>query len=295
MAGMEFGLHALGIGPGADPAVIAAVGRSAEARGFASLWCGEHVVMVDRPQSVYPYAADGCIAVAADADWLDPLAVLAYLAAVTSTIGLATGVLLLPEHNPVVAAKHAASVDTLSGGRLTLGVGIGWSADEFAALGLEFSGRGARTIEYIDALRALWGTDPSSYAGAYVHFDGVRCFPKPVHGKIPVVLGGNGDRALDRVAAYGDGWYGFNVTPDALADRLAFLRARCKARGRSTDDLFVAVALTGATPADLPAVAALGVTQVVLVESPPDDAAAVAGWVNGLAEHWRLAGGAAIP
>ena len=139
---MRVGLHALGIGTGARPEVIRAVAVAAEAAGFATLWAGEHVVLVDQPRSRYPYSADGRIAVPVSADWLDPLLGLSFVAAVTTTIGLATGVLLLPEHNPVVAAKQAATLDVLSGGRLTLGIGIGWSAEEFAALGVPFARRG---------------------------------------------------------------------------------------------------------------------------------------------------------
>src|SRR4051794_34737851 len=130
---MRVGLHALGVGPGADPQVIAAVARAAEDQGFATLWSGEHVIMVDRPGSRYPYSADGAIAVPAAADWLDPMIGLSFAAAVTSRIRVATGILLLPEHNPVVIAKQAASLDRLSAGRFTLGVGIGWSAEEFEA------------------------------------------------------------------------------------------------------------------------------------------------------------------
>ena len=125
---MRLGLHALGIGEGARREVIDAVAVAAEANGFATLWAGEHVVMVDRSSSRYPYADDGRIAVPAAADWLDPMVCLGFAAAATTTIGVATGVLLLPEHNPVVVAKQAASLDVLSGGRLTLGVGIGWLA-----------------------------------------------------------------------------------------------------------------------------------------------------------------------
>jgi probable F420-dependent oxidoreductase len=285
---VQFGLHALGIGPGADPAVIATVGQAAERNGFATLWAGEHVVMVDRPTSQYPYSDDGLIAVPADADWLDPLAVLAFLAAGTTKIRLATGILLLPEHNPVIAAKHAASVDVLCGGRLTLGVGIGWSAEEFAALGVPFKGRAARTRQYVDAMRALWTDDPASYAGTDVHFEAVRCFPKPVQGTIPIVLGGNSDRALERVATYGDGWYGFNVPLDELGGRLETLRACCERRGRPASALRIAVALVDAVPADVPALEALGVNEVVLVEAPPPDAVDAAAWVEALARRWDV-------
>jgi probable F420-dependent oxidoreductase len=174
---MRVGLHALGIGTGARPQVIRAVATAAETGGFATLWAGEHVVLVDEPRSRYPYSADGRIAVPADADWLDPLLGLSYVAAVTSRIGLATGVLLLPEHHPVLAAKQAATLDVLSGGRLTLGVGIGWSAEEFAALGVPFARRGRRTAEYVGAMRALWADDVTSFHGEFVRFDAIRVNP----------------------------------------------------------------------------------------------------------------------
>ncbi len=176
---MRIGLHALGIGSGAHPEVIRAVAVAAEAAGFATLWWGEHVVLVDQPRSRYPYSPDGRIAVPADADWLDPLAGLSFTAAVTSRIGLATGVLLLPEHNPVVVAKQAATLDVLSAGRLTLGVGIGWSAEEFAALGVPFARRGPRTAEYVAAMRALWSAGIATFSGEFTQFDAVRVNPKP--------------------------------------------------------------------------------------------------------------------
>ena len=287
MGGMQIGLHALGIGPGADPGVIGAVGRTAERCGFATLWAGEHVVMVDRPDSVYPYADDGRIAVPSDADWLDPLALFAFLAATTSRIRLATGVLLLPEHNPLIVAKHAASVDVLSGGRLTLGVGIGWSAEEYAALGVPFRGREARNREYVEAMRLLWKDDRSSYTGEYVQFEQVRCYPKPVQRPIPIVLGGNGARALDRVARDGDGWYGFNLTLAELPERLETLGAACQRHGRVAL-LRTAAFVSDATPSDLPDLAALGLTELVLVESPPSAPHDASAWVEDMARRWGL-------
>ena len=153
--------------------------------------------MVDRSSSRYPYSADGQIAVPATADWNDPMIGLSFAAAATSTIGIATGVLLLPEHNPVLIAKQAATLDTLSGGRLTLGVGVGWSREEFDALGVPFARRAARTAEYVAAMRTLWREDVASFDGEFVRFDAVRVNPKPVRDRqIPVVLGGNSDAAL---------------------------------------------------------------------------------------------------
>jgi probable F420-dependent oxidoreductase len=286
---MRIGLHALGIGTGARPEVIRAVAIAAEAAGFATLWAGEHVVLVDQPTSRYPYSTDGRIAVPAAADWLDPLLGLSFVAAATTTIGLATGVLLLPEHNPVVAAKQAATLDVLSAGRLTLGVGIGWSAEEFAALGVPFARRAQRTAEYVAAMRALWADDPASFTGEFTRFDSVRVNPKPVrHSGIPIVLGGNGDASLARVAAFGDGWYGFNLSVAAVPERLATLTVQCSLHNRNPRDLTVSVALSDATPADLPALAEIGVTELVLVTAPPPAPPAAATWVRDLAAQWRV-------
>lgn len=284
---MRLGLHALGIGVGARPAIIRAVAAEAERCGFARLWAGEHVVMVDSPASRYPYSADGQIAVPADADWLDPMLALTYAAAATVRIGLATGVLLLPEHNPVTTAKRAATLDVLSGGRFTLGVGVGWSAEEFAALGVPFARRGRRTDEYVAALRELWQHDVSSFEGEFVHFEGIRVHPKPVDGRrIPVVVGGNSDAALARVAAHGDGWYGFNVPVQAVAERLGLLGEYCRRNGRSPGELTVAVAPSDAGPQHLPMLAEAGVTELVVVVAPPDDPAAIPAWTANLAAHW---------
>jgi probable F420-dependent oxidoreductase len=286
---VRVGLHALGIGTGARPEIIRAVAVAAETAGFATLWCGEHVVMVDSPTSRYPYSADGRIAVPADADWLDPLLALSFAAAATDRIGLATGVLLLPEHNPVLIAKQAATLDVLSGGRFTLGVGIGWSAEEFAALGVPFARRGQRTADYVAAIRTLWAEDVASYQGQFVRFDAVRVYPKPVRGaRIPIVLGGNSDAALNRIAAFGDGWYGFNVPAAAVTERLAALRRECERRGRELGELSIAVALSNGTPAVLPALADAGVTELVVVAAPPADPDQASSWVADLAEQWLL-------
>ena len=286
---MRIGLHALGIGSGARPEVIRAVATAAEAVGFATLWAGEHVVLVDQPASRYPYSADGRIAVPADADWLDPLLGLSFVAAATTAIGLATGVLLLPEHNPVLAAKQAATLDVLSAGRLTLGVGIGWSAEEFAALGVPFPRRARRMAEYVAAMRALWADDPASFAGEFTRFDSVRVNPKPVHGgRIPIVLGGNSDASLARVAAFADGWYGFNLPVAEVQDRLAALTEQCNLHDRDLGDLTVAVALADGTPAVLPHLAEIGVTELVVVAAPPADPSAAAPWVRDLASQWHL-------
>ncbi|MFC0450777.1 LLM class F420-dependent oxidoreductase [Rhodococcus jostii] len=290
---MRLGLHALGIGAGAQRSVIDAVAVAAENSGFATLWSGEHVVMVDRSASRYPYADDGRIAVPAVADWLDPMIGLSFAAAATHTIGLATGVLLLPEHNPVLMAKQAATLDLMSGGRLTLGVGIGWSREEFDALGIPFGRRGERAAEYVAAMRMLWRDDVASFDGEFVRFDSVRVNPKPPRDRrLPVVLGGNSDAALRRVAAWGDGWYGFNLDGvDAVTERIRTLHDLCRDAGRDPEELRLAVALREVDPSDVEALADAGVDELVLVELPPDDPGAAADWVASLARRWMPAVG----
>ncbi|MBI5340385.1 MAG: LLM class F420-dependent oxidoreductase [Mycolicibacterium rufum] len=285
---VSLGLHGLGIGAGASRPVIDAVAAAAERSGFATLWIGEHVVMVDEPASTYPYDADGRMAVPADADWLDPLIALSFAAAATNRIGLATGVLLLPEHNPVITAKRAASLDCLSGGRrFSLGIGVGWSREEFDALGVPFARRARRTEEYVAAMRTLWRDDVSTFTGEFVSFDRVRVNPKPVRRWIPVICGGNSDDALRRVAEWGDGWYGFNLADEEeVAERVSVLRRMCREVGRDFGDLRVSVSLKESSPANLVKLDDIGVDELVLVAGPPYDPIAAELWVDQLARQY---------
>lgn len=284
---ISLGLHSLGIAAGAQRTVIDAVAAAAERSGFATLWAGEHVVMVDEPESSYPYGEDGRIAVPADADWLDPLIALSFAAAATNRIELATGVLLLPEHNPVITAKQAASLDRMTGGRLSLGVGIGWSKEEYDALGVPFEGRARRMVEYVAAMRTLWRDDIASFTGEFVAFDRVRVNPKPHRRSIPIVLGGNSDAALRRVAEWGDGWYGFHLADvEEAAHRASKLRAICREVGRDPTDLRLAVALQDPSPADAARLADARIDELVLVDTPPADPIAAEAWISDLAAKW---------
>ena len=289
---IRVGLHVLGIGTGSKPEIMTAVARAADRHGFATLWCGEHVVMVEVPASRYPYSADGKIAVPADADWLDPLLGLSFLAAVTSRIRLATGILLLPEHNPLLVAKQAATLDVLSAGRFILGVGIGWSADEFNALRIPFARRAERTREYVNAIRHVWAEDVASFAGEFVKFEAVRVYPKPVRDrKVPVVIGGTSEAALERVAAFGDGWYGFNLPTAAVGERIGLLAQQCRRHRRDVRGLHLAVSLSDGSPGDLPELAAAGVTELVIVAEPPAEPQAATDWVAHLADRWLTSPG----
>jgi probable F420-dependent oxidoreductase len=284
---MEIGLHALGVDSGAERTVIDAVAGAAERAGFSTLWAGEHIVMVDEPASSYPYSRDGRMAVPATADWLDPFITLSFAASATTRIELATGVLLLPEHNPLIVAKQAASLDHLCGGRFSLGVGIGWLREEFDAVGVPFERRGARADEYLAAMRALWRDDPATFHGEFVDFHDVRTHPKPRRGHIPVVIGGNSDSALHRVVQSGDGWYGYGLRDvEDVAVRVSRLRALCREARRDPGDLRLAVSLRHPAPTDVARLADVGVDELVLVGSPPADPLQAEAWVGDLARQW---------
>src|ERR1700737_1035149 len=170
--------------------------------------------------------------------------------AAPTRIDIRARLLLLPEHNPVLVAKQAASLDRLSNGRFTLGIGIGWSREEFDALGVPFAHRAKRTAEYVAAIRTLWRDDIASFTGSFVDFDAIRVNPKPVRDRcIPIVLGGNSDAALRRVVGWGDGWYGFNLDGvAAVADRVELIGRLCRDAGRDRAEFRLAVALTQPRP-----------------------------------------------
>ncbi|MFA5708404.1 TIGR03619 family F420-dependent LLM class oxidoreductase [Mycolicibacterium sp.] len=284
---MDVGLHALGVGTGAERTVIDAVAAAAERAGFATLWAGERVVMVDESASRYPYSDDGVSPVSADSDWLDPFITLSFAGAATTRIGLATGVLVLPEHNPVAIAKRAASLDKLCAGRLALGVGIGWVREEFDALGVPFARRAERTADYVSALRALWRYDVASHDGEFVQFHDVRVNPKPRNRTLPIVLGGNSQAALEQAARWADGWYGFNLADvEEAAEAASTLRRLTRAAGREPGDLRLCAALREPMPGDARRLADAGFDEMVLVSSPPYDPIAAEAWVGELARQW---------
>lgn len=213
---MKVGIFAPLANPYATPDYIRTLGAAVEERGFDSIWVAEHVVLFDEYASSYPYAADGKIPVPSEAGFLDPFMALSYLAACTTRVRLGTGICLVPQRNPVYTAKEAASVDWMSGGRFDLGIGVGWLAEEFAALDVPFERRGARCRAYIDVMRTLWCDDESEYDGEFYTLPKTRQFPKPIQKPHPPIhFGGESDAALRRVADLGQGWYGFNLGREA--------------------------------------------------------------------------------
>src|ERR1700691_6373604 len=234
---MKVGYFAVGIGPFVDPAVIKLIATTTERLGFSTLWAPEHVVLLAEFSSRYPYSA-GEFPMPLETPINDPFTTLSFAAAVTSKIRLATGICLVPEHNPVILAKITATLDFLSGGRFILGTGIGWLEEEFEAIGVPWEHRGRRTREYIAAMRKLWGEEVSSHKGEFVSFEGVRSNPKPSRGaELPVWFGGESAPALRRVAAYGNGWCGFNLTPDEAAAKIKTIQKLLKANGRKRSDV----------------------------------------------------------
>ena len=194
------------------------IALKAEALRYASIFVTDHVVLpVSAARSVYPYAPTGQFPGGARQDYLDPLAMLGYLARATTRVRLGTSVLVIPYRHPLVVAKTLATIDVLSGGRLVLGVGTGWLREEFEALGTPpFEERGAVTDEYLRVMRLAWTTDPVTFSGRYCRIEPVHALPKPAQpGGIPLWIGGHTTAALRRTATLGDGWHPIGLRPPA--------------------------------------------------------------------------------
>src|SRR5437762_2831515 len=203
-----------------------ALAEAADETGVESLWTVEHVVVPEGYESPYPYSASGKMPGGETAPIPDPLVWISYVAGLTRNVRLATGILILPQRNPVVLAKECATIDVLSAGRLTLGIGIGWLAEEFDAIGVPFEERMGRTDEYVAALRALW-SENETHAGEFAKFTNALSYPKPVQeGGVPIVVGGHTKGAARRAGRIGDGF--FPARPDKLGDLLDEMRRAAK-------------------------------------------------------------------
>ncbi|WP_030169866.1 LLM class F420-dependent oxidoreductase [Spirillospora albida] len=261
----------------ADPAWIGAYAEHAEACGFESLVAVEHAVVASRYDSVYPYDASGKMELADDLDIPDPLDLLAYLAGRTSRIGLATGVLVLPNHHPVVLAKRLATLDALSGGRLRLTVGMGWMREEIEACGTDFDSRGRRADEQIEVLRALWAdTAPegASHDGEFFRFKNLMSYPKPVQPRgVPIHIGGHSKAAARRAGRHGDGLQPLGVAGVELAALVTLMREEAEKNDRdpSALELTLGHALAKITPEKSEKLAGLGADRLVLSATPTRD------------------------
>ncbi len=261
---MKFGAMFANTLYGATPDGAAALGRVAEENGFESIWTVEHVVVPADYTSTYPYAPNGRMPGTEDAPIPDPLVWLTWVGAHTRTLRLATGILILPQRNPVVLAKEVATLDLFTGGRVILGVGVGWLAEEFAAIGVPFAERGAITDEHIGAMRALWRDAEPRYEGRYVSFSRARMHPKPAQdGGVPIVVGGHTKAAARRAGRLGDGFFPGKGSIATLAELFDVARAAAVEAGRDPG----AVELTCGAPPDLDYIrrlADLGVDRVVV-------------------------------
>ena len=211
----------------------------------------------------------------------DPLIWMAYVAAATTKIKLATGILILPQHNPVVAAKQIATLDALSSGRVLLGIGVGWLREEFDAIGVPFEDRGERTDEYVQALRALWSQDKPTFHGKHVSFDGAYCRPQPIDKHVPIIVGGHSRAAARRAGRLGDGFF---PARGAAAELIDLARRSAERADRDPRKLEIT---TSAPPSldEIPALAARGVHRVLVPVTPMPGMASVA-TVDDLAK-WR--------
>jgi probable F420-dependent oxidoreductase len=228
--------------PMTSPELLDLVATGAEERGIGTIWVGEHVVLFPEYRSHYPYAEDGRIPAPPGSGLLEPLVTLTYLAARTSTVRLGTAMLLLPQRNPVYVAKEVSTLDWLSGGRVDLGIGVGWLKEEFEALNVPWERRGRRTDEYLEVLRTLWVDDTSAFHGETYDLPPCEMFPKPVQQPHPPLhIGGETPAALRRAATRAQGWHTFNRSPDELAAGLAELDVHLEAAGRTRRDLRITV------------------------------------------------------
>jgi probable F420-dependent oxidoreductase len=232
---VKYGIMFANVGPFVDPDHAAALGRLAEECGIESLWTVEHVVVPEGYASQYPYSRGGRMAGDERSPIPDPLVWLAWVAANTERVRLATGIVILPQRNPVVLAKEVATLDVLSRGRVTLGVGVGWLREEFDTIGVPFDERGPRTDDHIQALRALWTGGPVDFEGAFTRFTGANSYPRPVQdGGVPIVVGGHTDAAARRAGRFGDGFF---PAKGDLAHLLGVMRTAAIDAGRDPDEI----------------------------------------------------------
>ncbi len=260
----------------ADPSWIAAFARHVEACGFDEIDVVEHTVLAARYDSVYPYDASGRVELPADCPVPDPLDLLVFIAAHTTTLGLATGVLVLPNHHPVVLAKRVATVDALSGGRLRLCVGVGWLREEIEACGAPFGSRGRRADEQVQVMRLLWADSPdgATHTGEFFQFRNVTCYPKPARGqRLPIHIGGHSVAAARRAGRLGDGLQPLGVTGPALTSLIDVMRDDATRVGRDPAALQLSLGHV-VTKIDLDRaakLAGLGAHRIVLAMPPVRD------------------------
>jgi len=255
---MKYGFFGINMNACSEPDTALRVAQAAEAAGFESLWTGEHVVLPDPQVAPSPLPPHYPI--------LDPAIALSFLSAHTHTIKLGTGIIILPQRNPLVLAKELASLDVVSKGRLIFGVGVGYLKPEFDALGVSFEHKGARAIDYLQAMQAVWTQAAPAYAGRFVNFGGIQAKPQPVQRPLPIVIGGHTKAAYERAVRHAHGWYGFALDVAATERCLAGLHEAAQTVERPAALGQLEISITPAaklTPELVGSYAAIGVQRLI--------------------------------
>lgn len=256
---MRFGLRVPNTGPLATVENMLATCRAAERLGYDSLWVSDHVFIPLEVRSRYPFSASGRFPAPPGTPVFEPIPVLAWIAGVTRRVEIGVNVLIVPYRNPVVTAKQLATIDVLSGGRLALGIGVGWMKEEFDVLRAEpYEQRGRVTDEYVQLWKELWTAEVPSFKGRYYEVSGITFEPRPPH-PIPILVGGVSDAALRRVARYGDGWHAWTTLPEGAARDVARLRSMVEAEGR--DPAAIRVMMGNAVRLQRPGAPAIEITE----------------------------------
>ncbi len=269
---MKYGAFLPCIGPLARGDVvnnIRTTAQTAEALGFDSVWTADHIVTPLHIISKYPYTANGQFPLNPKEPLLDPLATLGFAAACTSKIRLGTAVLVLPHRNALVTAKTVATLDVLSNGRVILGVGVGWMAEEFQALNVSFAERGPLSDETVAVMKEVWTSENPQFKGRFHNFADLRCEPRPIQKPHPPIwVGGHTGPALRRVAEYGDGWAAVVFSPQEFSERLDKLKEKAAKVGRDMSTITLCVSPRGKRPEamldDIPRYQELGATYLYL-------------------------------
>ena len=238
---MRLGFNLPQIGPAASPEAMVRVAQRAEELGYDSLWVTERLLYPTNPQSPYPATPDGSLPEAFKVNF-DPIETLTFVAGQTKQIGLGTSVLDMPYYNPVMLARRLTTLDVLSGGRLRVGLGLGWSQDEYEATGAPKSGKGRYADEFLAVLKAIWTTDPVEFHGEFFHLPKSVIQPKPVQKPHPpIYLAAYSPGALKRAATMADGWNPAGIPLDGMKEMLEGLRGMAKQAGRDANDVAVVV------------------------------------------------------
>ena len=264
---MKIGIVSINVGGPQTAEHMVDVVQHAEAAGIESAWTFEHVVVPVDYESKYPYARSGKMGIPPEGWFVDPLISLAHVAAATKKIRLGTGVNIFPQTNPLLFAKQAASIDVLSNGRLTLGLGIGWLEEEYRAMGTPFARRGARFDDYLAAVKKVWSGDVVEHESEFLSWHGFKSYPTPAQKPHPpILIGGTTKKTLERVVSSADGWYAPSDSQQELEQGITELKRMAADAQRPFDSIDVTINWRlGKHPDALPAYEDLGINRAVVM------------------------------